>query len=117
MKKVILLVIIFFVFAYLREQNTPTMPLPIKKQERKISTPSFNLETQHVSLHKNKEKKEIIEDILISKKDNDPRIDKDLKNLSEDERIYIQNKYFSLAPEDLNSRGLLVYWARIKICK
>jgi hypothetical protein len=44
-----------------------------------------------------------------SNNDNDPRLDSDLKNLSENLRASLHKHYVGLAPEKRNQRGLVVY--------
>jgi len=50
-----------------------------------------------------------IEEILISKNDNDPRLDKSLKNLSEAIKDYIKTRYAQLSQELRNEKGTLVF--------
>jgi len=50
-----------------------------------------------------------LEEILNSKNDNDPRLDKQLSQLSPEFHKAIFSKYESLKPEDRNGRGTLVF--------
>ncbi len=50
-----------------------------------------------------------LEDILRSRNDNDPRLDRDFIGLSEDAKRAFREKYASLARERLNERGTIVY--------
>ena len=50
-----------------------------------------------------------LEEILKSKNDNDPRLDKDLSDLSLHFHKALYSKYQSLKPEDRNGRGTLVF--------
>lgn len=53
-------------------------------------------------------KLKILEQIIISKNDNDPRIDSEFKNLSPDLKLKLQDKYQHLPQEQRNERGLIV---------
>lgn len=50
-----------------------------------------------------------LEDILASRNDNDPRLDKDFLGLSARTKAALRAKYRALAPEDRNGRGTVVY--------
>ena len=50
-----------------------------------------------------------LEDILRSRNDNDPRLDRDFIGLSEEEKRLFRAKYRALARERLNERGTIVY--------
>ncbi|MCC2677801.1 MAG: hypothetical protein K0R29_377 [Pseudobdellovibrio sp.] len=50
-----------------------------------------------------------LEEILSSKNDNDPRLDKQLSQLSPEFHKAIYSRYESLKPEDRNGRGTLVF--------
>lgn len=56
-----------------------------------------------------RQKFEIVQDILSSKNDNDPRIDVELKTLDPLLKLVLQEKYNQLAEENRNQRGLLIY--------
>src|SRR5208282_5341547 len=51
----------------------------------------------------------VLQEILDTKNDNDPRLDSDFKTLSESEKQALQEKYLSYTPEKLNERGTLIY--------
>lgn len=50
-----------------------------------------------------------LEDILSSRNDNDPRLDRDFIGLSEEAKRLFREKYRALAPERRNERGTIVY--------
>lgn len=50
-----------------------------------------------------------LEDILRSRNDNDPRLDRDFDGLSEEAKRLFREKYRALAPERRNERGTIVY--------
>lgn len=50
-----------------------------------------------------------IEDILRSKNDNDPRLDRDFNDLSPAAKRLFRKKYAEIAPEKRNQRGTIVY--------
>lgn len=50
-----------------------------------------------------------LEEILVAKSDNDPRLDKDLRNLSPAAKALIRARYASTSPEKRNQRGTLVF--------
>lgn len=50
-----------------------------------------------------------LEDILRSRNDNDPRLDRDFLGLSADAKSLFREKYRELAPERRNERGTIVY--------
>ncbi|MDD5303937.1 MAG: hypothetical protein PHS14_12625 [Elusimicrobia bacterium] len=54
-------------------------------------------------------KLETLEDILRSRNDNDPRLDRDFLGLSDDAKRLFREKYRALAPERRNERGTIVY--------
>ncbi len=51
----------------------------------------------------------VLEDILRTKNDNDPRLDTAFERLSEPDKARLREKYRSLPPEDRNGRGTVVY--------
>lgn len=51
----------------------------------------------------------ILEDVLRSRNDNDPRLDLDFKELSIETRRLFRRKYRSIPPERRNERGTIVY--------
>ena len=50
-----------------------------------------------------------LEQILLSRNDNDPRIDTELKNLSPQVKAALVSKYRSWSPEKFNERGTVVF--------
>lgn len=50
-----------------------------------------------------------LEDILRSRNDNDPRLDREFNNLSPDDKRLFRLKYQQLLPELRNERGTVVY--------
>ena len=55
------------------------------------------------------DKTEIISEILESGNDNDPRIDRELRDLDFDTRLRLREKYRSLPLERRNARGMLIF--------
>ncbi|MDE2491011.1 MAG: hypothetical protein KGM24_09185, partial [Elusimicrobia bacterium] len=54
-------------------------------------------------------KLEVLDAILASKNDNDPRLDSDFNDLSPDAKALLRWKYARLPPEERNERGTIVY--------
>ncbi len=90
------------------------------KETAEINKPSENkknLEKSETSLTRSLEvlstedtqKFKIVEDILKSRNDNDPRIDQDLKKIDPLLKLALQQKYAQLPEENRNQRGLLLY--------
>ena len=52
---------------------------------------------------------QILDQILKSKNDNDPRLDRDFHDLTAATKAALQQKYREMAPEDRNGRGTTVY--------
>jgi hypothetical protein len=90
-------------------------------QSRKVYDASAQPKKVEVVVQKSKEaimavspimqtrKLAVLQEILDSKNDNDPRLDSDFKTLNEVEKKALQEKYLSYVPEKLNERGTLVY--------
>ncbi len=55
------------------------------------------------------EKVKMLEDILASKNDNDPRLDSEFNNLTDNDKAALQKKYSDENREKLNERGTIVY--------
>lgn len=51
----------------------------------------------------------LLREILASKNDNDPRLDRDFRNLSPGAKAALRGEYHALAPEDRNGRGTVVF--------
>lgn len=51
----------------------------------------------------------ILEDILRSRNDNDPRLDRDFLGLSSETKAEFRAKYRALPPERRNERGIIVF--------
>src|SRR5207302_220894 len=51
----------------------------------------------------------ILDEILRSRNDNDPRLDADFNDLSAETKRRFREKYGALAPEKRNERGTVVY--------
>lgn len=51
----------------------------------------------------------ILDQIIMTGNDNDPRLDRDLRKLSEGAKILFQQRYESLPGESLNERGTIVF--------
>ncbi len=60
-------------------------------------------------LPEDQKKIEILDEILKSKNDNDPRINSELKSLNAEVHRALIAKYNRLAPEDRNARGTIVF--------
>ncbi len=52
---------------------------------------------------------QVLDEILQSKNDNDPRLDRELRTLDESAKAALRAKYRSMPPEKLNERGTLVF--------
>jgi hypothetical protein len=68
---------------------------------QKFDASKYSLETQG--------KLKVLSEIMTSKNDNDPRLDADLKNLSDADKIALKDFYKSLKSESLNERGTVVF--------
>jgi len=51
----------------------------------------------------------VLEDILASRNDNDPRLDRDFETLSPEAKRLFRRKYLALPPERRNERGTIAY--------
>lgn len=51
----------------------------------------------------------VLEQILKSRDDNDPRMDTELRNLSPQAKIELRNKYIAMSAESRNERGTIVF--------
>lgn len=50
-----------------------------------------------------------LEEIFLSKNDNDPRLDRDFNDLTSETKSLLRQKYRELPPERRNERGTIVY--------
>lgn len=65
---------------------------------------------QELSLSSGDQKKwKLIEELLLSKNDNDPRVDQELLNISDELKAKIESAYQSLPMENRNGRGFLAF--------
>jgi hypothetical protein len=51
----------------------------------------------------------LLDEILLSRDDNDPRLDREFNALTPDEKGLFREKYRALPPESRNQRGTIVY--------
>ncbi len=51
----------------------------------------------------------LLDEVLASKNDNDPRLDRELRGLSDSLKEKLREKYYDLAPEDRAGRGLIIF--------
>jgi hypothetical protein len=51
----------------------------------------------------------VLEQVLLSKNDNDPRLDREFGDLTEGAKELFRERYRSLAPESRNERGTIVF--------
>lgn len=51
----------------------------------------------------------VLDEILSSRNDNDPRMDAELKNLGPEAKRALRERYKTLAPEDRNGRGTVAF--------
>ena len=86
------------------EKTTATsLPLPVKENSSTLNQPVPELS------EKEKVAWATLDEILKTKNDNDPRMDRDLKILTPAFHSAIYSKYHLLKPEDRNERGTLVF--------
>jgi hypothetical protein len=88
------------------EATTPVPTAPIghiegKFLSKKFDVSRYSLETQG--------KLKTLAEIMGSKNDNDPRLDTDLKNLTEQDKVALKDFYSDLKLESLNERGTVVF--------
>jgi hypothetical protein len=83
--------------------SAPHEPFPIKAAETTVKDAEIKapLTTDL--------KMKILDDILSSRNDNDPRLDSELTNLSEEDKQALEKKYSSQNKEKLNERGTIVF--------
>ena len=55
------------------------------------------------------QKVKILNEILLSKNDNDSRLDTEFKNLSMEQKLALRNRYGEFLPERLNEKGTVVF--------
>ncbi|MBK9293786.1 MAG: hypothetical protein IPM57_04965 [Oligoflexia bacterium] len=123
MKKALILLLLvvcgFYIFsrssqtakAVLSEATTAALEEPVRVPSNSVleSKNSF-LPPQEAAANSNVELKlGIFEDIVLSKNDNDPRLDSNLKYLNTEEKQAFMKKYFEQKKESLNERGLIVF--------
>ena len=80
-----------------------TSPNPSYETPEAIPTKARNLAAS------DEPKWAVFENILKTKNDNDPRMDRVLKNLSAEFHEALYEKYELLAPEDRNGKGLIIF--------
>lgn len=56
-----------------------------------------------------REQLRVLDEILRARNDNDPRLDRELRDWSEPAREALRTRYAALAPEDRNGRGTIVF--------
>jgi hypothetical protein len=79
------------------------------QQKREVAVQKNKAEPAAISPVGQARKLALLQEILDSKDDNDPRLDSDFKTLNDSEKKAIQEKYLSYTPEKLNERGTLIY--------
>ena len=94
-----------------KTSNNPEIDLTVDGLKQTEETvPHAVIENSMSELNEqDQEKFQTFLDISRGGKDNDPRMDKDLKNLSADLKKELQNYYKNLAPEKRNERGLVAF--------
>jgi hypothetical protein len=80
---------------------------PTAKVLGMIDAPNVSVSQAKVST----EKLRVLDEILSTMNDNDPRLDQILRNFTAEEKLKLRAKYFELEPELLNQRGTLVFLA------
>jgi hypothetical protein len=86
--------------------ESPPQQVQVKSE---VAIQKNNIERAPASSITQARKLAVLQEILDSKNDNDPRLDTDFKTLNESEKIALQEKYLSYTPEKLNERGTLIY--------
>lgn len=82
----------------------------LEKSPKKTEEALKDLEKKLKNLTSEEQAKfEVVEDILDSKNDNDPRLDSELKNLTPELKLALQTRYKQLPEEKRNERGLLLH--------
>lgn len=79
-----------------------------KQSDSSLSSEPANITSQKYSLV-TQEKIKTLDQILISKNDNDPRIDTAFKNLTYEEKAALKDHYNELKMEDRNGRGTIIF--------
>ncbi len=68
------------------------------------------LSDKKIELSQQDQKKwKLIEEFLVSKDDNDPRVDQELSSISDELKLKIENAYQALPLENRNGRGFLAF--------
>jgi hypothetical protein len=93
---------------------TPTIPRPAQVVVNGIPTKNNQAAQAQMELTKalspdDKKLFEIFTQIMISKNDNDPRLDKELRHLSPELKKTLQREYALLPDERRNEKGLIVF--------
>ncbi len=74
------------------------------------SRSAANLKILHDNLPSpDKKKIAVLEEIIASKNDNDPRLDSEFRGLSPEIKRALEGRYFATAKEKLNERGTVVF--------
>jgi len=85
-----------------------TLGLPGPDVSAAAHSPSLNEQLSKLS-QEDKKSWASFEEIMVSKNDNDPRIDQNLRHLSEPMREIMMQKYSDLPQEKRNERGLIAF--------
>ncbi len=87
----------------LKESESTEVNTPLTHSQKQI--PLISQTTIVQPMHKI----EILKEIFRSKNDNDPRLDQDFNQLSDDDKRELSKQYDSLSLESRNERGTIVY--------
>ena len=73
------------------------------------TSPGAGITTDSNAREEAEQKLRMLDDVMLSKNDNDARLDKELRMLNEETRRLFRDKYKSLPLERRNDRGLIVF--------
>ncbi|MCM2322648.1 MAG: hypothetical protein NDJ90_05255 [Oligoflexia bacterium] len=88
-------------------QTTEESPAP--KAGLSVSPTAQTPSSQLALDAKSAQQLRVLNEILVTRNDNDPRLDRELKGFSPEGKAALRARYAELPPEDLNGRGTIVY--------
>lgn len=118
-KNIVLVVLIAVAVLMIYKFRTPAVIAEEGTGETAISTPASILAEEEITMAQEapsepmtettQRKISTLKEILATKNDNDPRMDTDLKNLSNEDKDALVRMYQDLKSESLNDKGTIVF--------
>jgi hypothetical protein len=96
---------VFLILLVLASSSVGVDPVVHRQMVRVPAPRTFKEETSRADLAQ----LHLLDDVLLSKNDNDPRLDRELASLSDGARELFRERYRSLSFESRNERGTIVF--------